>query len=78
VGIKIQYVMEVTEFHEGTPGITAWGEGTRVLLGTGELDPNAIELDAQGLLLIRQVPDHLHEIADQLESAMTTGTEFPE
>lgn len=62
-GVKVQYVIQ-------TEDPNPWGA---VLLGTGELDKDAYEQDKDGLWLLRQVPDQLRQIADQLESAMTTG-----
>jgi hypothetical protein len=63
--IKIQYLALPVES-------APWGTDP-VLLGTGELDPAAVSHLDDHLLVLRQVPDQLRELADQLESGMTTG-----
>lgn len=66
MSFKVQYVIQSPD------GDAPWGNDA-VLLGTAELDPAAVaHLDGR-LMILRQVPDQLRQLADQIESGMTTG-----
>lgn len=66
MSFKVQYVIQSPD------GDAPWGDNA-VLLGTAELDPAAVaHLDGR-LLVLRQVPDQLRQLADQIESGVTTG-----
>lgn len=65
-GIKVEYVMRTTEVDQYT--LTR----DEIILGWGELDPGPSLSTPTGFML-RQVPGHLHDIADRLEDGMTSG-----
>jgi hypothetical protein len=63
--IRVRYIVQSVD------GDAPWGPHS-VLLGTGWLDDSEVTQRDQ-LWVLRQVPEHLRQIADQLESGMTTG-----
>jgi hypothetical protein len=66
MGIPVRYLLQAESRN------APWGDHA-VLLGTGELDQADAVQRGDGLWVLRQVPDHLHLLAEQLESGMTTG-----
>lgn len=66
MSFRVQYTLHAPD------GDAPWGH-LSVLLGSAGLDEtDAVERE-DGLWVLRQVPDQLRELADMLESGMTTG-----
>lgn len=66
MSFRVQYVVHAPD------GDATWGQDA-MLLGTAGLDATDAIQREDGLWVLRQVPDQLRELADQLESGMTTG-----
>lgn len=65
-GVKIKILMET----EDVDPVTLTPD--RVVIGWAELDPGAA-MNKSSVFMLRQLPDIMRDMAEQLESGMTTG-----